>query len=327
MYKKAAENLFDITVRLPDSPLKDLHAYLIKGEDRNLLVDTGYNRPECLQCISEAFEAIGVSPENTDIFITHQHPDHLGLVPVLKRENTRVFMSRSDVKRRIWSCKPEINDLIRADLKLAGFPDNEIENNAFLSSKEALREPFLDYTPLDEGSILSYGGYEFETIATPGHCPGHMCLYDKRRRVLIAGDHVLFGITPNISRWVGVSDSLGDYVHSLMKIRDLEVEHLLCAHRAVTGTLAERVDEIIEHHGARVRETLDVLDAHPGTSAYELAGYMHWNISHPGGWDKFPLAQKPFAVYEVCAHLDYLLVRSSAEKQVRDGVEYYYPKK
>jgi hypothetical protein len=34
------ESLYRIIVPLPNSPLKDLNSYVIKGEDRNLIIDT-----------------------------------------------------------------------------------------------------------------------------------------------------------------------------------------------------------------------------------------------------------------------------------------------
>jgi glyoxylase-like metal-dependent hydrolase (beta-lactamase superfamily II) len=77
---------------------------------------------------------------------------------------------------------------------------------------------------VDEGDVLSYGGYDFEAISTPGHTPGQMCLYDAKSRVMILGDHVLFDITPNIVSWETMEDSLGTYLESLRKIAAYDVE-------------------------------------------------------------------------------------------------------
>ena len=71
------------------------------------------------------------------------------------------------------------------------------------------------YTELQDGAALHYGGRMLRCVLTPGHTPGHLCLYDPARRRLFCGDHVLFHITPNICRWQGVEDSLGDYLKSL----------------------------------------------------------------------------------------------------------------
>ena len=46
MATKIAENLYKQVVPLPNNPLREINAYIITGE-RNLLIDTGFNRPEC----------------------------------------------------------------------------------------------------------------------------------------------------------------------------------------------------------------------------------------------------------------------------------------
>lgn len=290
-----------------------------------MLVDTGDDKPACLEMLCAALNELKVSMDNTDIFLTHLHTDHLGLVPYLATESTRVFMGSKDVARQLIICTPKVNDDTREKQRRAGFSPEEIELCPLLKPDSAFISPFINYIGLDEGAELEYGGYKFVTIETPGHTPGHMCLYDKEHKIMIVGDHVLFSITPNISNWSGVKDPLGDYVKSLMKVRDYDVKHLLTAHRDVTGELAERVDEIIEHHGVRVRETLDVLDANPGLTAYEIAGHMQWNIRYSGDWSNFPIQQKSFAVYEICAHLDYLVQRGRARREEIDGVDYFYP--
>lgn len=38
-------------------------------------------------------------------------------------------------------------------------------------------EPFDGYTYLEDGDKLHYGGVDLEAIWTPGHTPGHFCLY------------------------------------------------------------------------------------------------------------------------------------------------------
>ena len=41
---------------------------------------------------------------------------------------------------------------------------------------------------LIQGDILTFGKSSFEILFTPGHAPGHICLYSKEKNVLIAGD-------------------------------------------------------------------------------------------------------------------------------------------
>ena len=41
---------------------------------------------------------------------------------------------------------------------------------------------------LDQGDTLTFGESSFEILFTPGHAPGHICLYSKGNNLLIAGD-------------------------------------------------------------------------------------------------------------------------------------------
>ena len=147
-----------------------------------------------------------------------------------------------------------------------------------------------------------------ECILTPGHTPGHLCLFDREEGILFSGDHVLFHITPNICRWTGVKDSLGDYLASLERVNDLPVQRLLPAHRMEQGALPQRIKELKHHHRIRLDSALDIVRHTPGLTAYDIAGRMAWSI-RCRSWADFPVTQKFFAVGEALAHLDYLEVR------------------
>ena len=53
MVKEIIPNIYSIPVPLPNNPLKELNAYLIKGPDRSLLMDTGFNLPECREALEK----------------------------------------------------------------------------------------------------------------------------------------------------------------------------------------------------------------------------------------------------------------------------------
>jgi glyoxylase-like metal-dependent hydrolase (beta-lactamase superfamily II) len=41
---------------------------------------------------------------------------------------------------------------------------------------------------LQAGDTLTFGKSSFEILFTPGHAPGHICLYSKENKLLISGD-------------------------------------------------------------------------------------------------------------------------------------------
>jgi glyoxylase-like metal-dependent hydrolase (beta-lactamase superfamily II) len=325
LYTHITDNIFCINVELPGSALKNTNAYLIKGEDRNLLIDTGFPQAACLRALNAGLSELGVTMSETDIFLTHLHSDHTGLVPQIAEKDTQIYMSAKDCDLIGFPATQSGLDTLIAEQKLSGFSDAHVR--AFFSgpSHRLFAGRMPDIRRLDDGAILSYGGRKLRAILTPGHTPGHMCLYDAADRVMFLGDHVLFDITPNIVTWRGFPDPLGKYVSSLLDISGYDVSIPLPGHRGVSGTLPDRIGAIIEHHGRRIKELADVLDAYPDSTAYQLAGHLSWNIRFDGEWENFPLEQKYFAVGETKAHLEYLEVRGRAVKERRGECFYYFP--
>jgi len=123
MPEEICRNLYRIEVPLPDSPLKSLNSYVIRGKDRNLVIDTGFNRKTCLTAMQTGLSALGIDLSRTDFFITHLHADHFGLVGRLATDTSRIYFSRPDAEiMENWEgFEPMI-----AYAGKHGFPENEL---------------------------------------------------------------------------------------------------------------------------------------------------------------------------------------------------------
>ncbi len=298
-------NIYSFQVPLPGNPLKWLNVYVIKGEGhgRNLLIDTGFKRSECLDALLLGMRELELDPNNTDVLLTHLHSDHTGNAPELNRLGSRLLMSRIDNEMLNDDGWPERKERSLREGMPADVMEVVFDNNPATIYAPA---PF-DAEWLHDGDIISYGGYNLECILTPGHTPGHICLYEKRTKTMFLGDHVLFDITPNIINWEGIEDSLGDYVDSLRKIMKYDVTTALPSHRTTGNlTMEERIVQIIEHHKHRLDETESIIRDTPNLSAYEITGLMKWRI-RAKNWEEFPPGQKWFAMGEAMSHLDYLI--------------------
>ena len=322
MAERIAEDLWRLDIPLVGNPLKNLNSYLIVGE-RSLLIDTGFRQEPCREAMERQLTEVGVDRDRMDIFLTHLHSDHTGLAPELVRPGCRVYIGAVDGQ---WMAEHRDESAWRTTYEgyvREGFSREEMavlwDSNP---AKNAGPAAYDDYVFLKDGDMLACGGHTLRCVLTPGHTPGHLCLYEPERRWLFSGDHVLFHITPNICRWSGVEDSLGNYLESLKKVRDLPVELLLPAHRAETGELAARVDALTAHHARRVENAWETVRGEPGLTAYEIAGRMAWSI-RCRNWAEFPLTQKYFAVGETLSHLDYLAGLGRVARRW-DGEQYRY---
>jgi len=203
--KEIFNSIYQLEIPLPRNPLKTLNSYLIKGEKRSLLIDTGFNRTECKEAQLKEVGSLGLDWSDIDFFITHVHGDHSGLVYNLADGNSRVYCSRSDayfIKATMTA--PYWNEIDALYIN-HGYPREDLRSN-----RDTIQSYFsgsdISFTYIQDGDVIEVGEYKLICIATPGHSPEHMCLYEPQNRCLISGDHILSGITSNITVWSGVDD-------------------------------------------------------------------------------------------------------------------------
>jgi glyoxylase-like metal-dependent hydrolase (beta-lactamase superfamily II) len=322
--EKISENIYRIKVRLPRNPLKYLNSYLVLGKDRNLLIDTGFHLPESYADLVAGLDAIPHDADRTDVFLTHCDSDHSGNGGRSCRPSCRVYISRIDKPLvEFFMRMPEkAEEAFRRIFVTCGFPAGEVDEA--LRINPALKNNAVtdfESVPVDDGHAFDLGGVKLRAILTPGHSPGHMCLYDEDTKTMFTGDHVLFDITPNITEWRGMDDSLGSYIGSLCRVRGMDVRFALPGHRE-SGDFYARIDGIIKHHDARLAEVITVMGEMTRRVAYDIASKMTWKIT--GDWKAFPIAQKFFAVGESRSHLRYLELRGMVRRERDESNETEY---
>jgi glyoxylase-like metal-dependent hydrolase (beta-lactamase superfamily II) len=320
MTEELYPGLYRIHIPLPESPLKYLNSYVIKGKERNLIIDTGLNRDVCKKAMMEGLDELGISLDSVDLFITHLHADHFGLVSQLAQENTQIYFNRPDSELiENWQ---GFEPMIKYGGQ-SGFPEDLLRNA--LSQHPGFKYgtgwmPSLSL--IADGQKLSVGDYTFTCIQTPGHTNGHTCLYEAEKKIFIAGDHILYDITPNIQCWSDEGDPLGSYMASLDKVRGLEVSQALPGHRNLFTCFKERIDELKEHHSRRLEEVIEILQKKSPQNAFEVASQMTWDLKAKS-WEDFPLAQKWFATGEAISHLRYLEKRNRIRRAENQPVILY----
>lgn len=319
MLTKIAENIYRKVVPLPNNPLREINAYIITGE-RSLLIDTGFNRSECEAALQEAFDELGIT--ETDLFITHLHSDHCGLICKFAKEGSILYAGETDGELINFEAGNLYWKMLDDLFIRYGFPKADFGRNTDIHpGRKYCHENRVDFTYIKEGDILEYGGYRLQTVETPGHTPGHMCLYDKEKKILFGGDHILGTITPNICIELGVENPLQDYLNSLKKVEKMDVELLLSAHGTPIENMYERIHELQQHHAERLEEVLKILGGEWKT-AYQVAADMTWEIDCKN-WESFPAPQKWFATGEAISHLQYLHYQGKVIREEKDGIYYY----
>jgi glyoxylase-like metal-dependent hydrolase (beta-lactamase superfamily II) len=222
----------------------EVSLYLLRTPDGDVLVDAGM--PGSEDAVEDALDRAGSSRSRiTQTVVTHEHPDHLGLAvwigaPVsmhpLTRELLALFVNAdpgrySRLLDRYW-------------LQAEDIPDPSMFNmfRAMLSIPDASRD-------VNDGDVVAGG---WTAVWTPGHSPGHLCLYHAGHRALIAGDHVLPGYTPHVGMDPFHDDPVGAFVDSLLRVATLDVDVVLPGHGEPFTDLQAGVDALTGHHAKRL---------------------------------------------------------------------------
>jgi glyoxylase-like metal-dependent hydrolase (beta-lactamase superfamily II) len=318
------KDIYQVEIPLKGNPLRAIYSYIIKGQDANgnpmcFIIDTGFNAPACRQALEEALDALQVDLKMSKLIITHLHSDHSGLAAALSLGGVEVMTGNVDGQM--------INDM-STEAYWDGFKQRarmlDLEKDGVVFTdhpgyKYCPKKP-IDYTPLSEGDTLEIGGYTFTVIDVPGHTPGHIALYEKTHKFLISGDHILDPITPNIAFWGFEWNILEVYLKSLDKVRAMDVEKILPAHRKIITNPVERIDALKAHHVERLEEVQALIGDY--TSVRDVAAAMKWSLRQKD-WTDFPDPQKWFASGEAMSHLEYLFITKRADRIEKDGILLY----
>ena len=319
MCQEILPNLFRLKIPLPESPLKYLNSYVIRDSDKSMIIDTGLNRKECLEAMMAGLRKVGINLEKSDIFITHLHADHFGLVAKLATDTSNIYFSRPE--KELLESREGFDAMIRYAGK-NGFPENELRSAL---DKHPGAKYGSDWIPemkvLDDGDEIYVGDYHFKCVATPGHTMGHICLYEPSKKILVSGDHILIDITPNIQCWSDTQNPLKHYLASLDKVAGLQVALILPGHRRLIKNHNTRIEELKQHHAHRLNEVLTILEGEP-LNAFQVASRMTWDIK-AASWDHFPVEQRWFATGEAISHLRYLEEEGKLARNNSDKIKLY----
>lgn len=321
MTEEILHNLYRIEVPLKGNPLKALNAYFIRGGESDLLIDTGFRTEECFNALKAGLNELHYDPERMDVMLTHFHADHSGLCDLIVDPSRHVFMQENEYAfEKTFPMVMMFNDVKQTYRKEGFIGDVTREpGRAEYIRADYTKDVYLTYK---EGDVFEIGDYTLEPVHVPGHTPNNSMLYDRKHKLMFTGDHVLFDITPNIPIFPGTDNSLGDYLNSLKKAEQYDVEIAIPGHRK-TGNYYERIAQLQKHHEERLEEVKRIIRDNPLCTAYEIAAQMQWRI-HAKNWAEFPMTQKWFAMGECISHVRYLVYKGDIGSQIReDGIRVY----
>jgi len=296
--EEAAPGLTQIKLPLPFE-LREVNVYLLRtSENGYTLIDTGYHAQDCFDTLEASLQHLRVHwTDIRQVVLTHMHPDHMGnahRILELTQGGASLTMHHREEAHLRQIAEAGRPPWFEAMMRLAGTPP-ELEQEvyaAFTYIRNHTRA-LIPQTLWRGGEMLED---RFEVVHTPGHSPGHVCLFERPAGLLLSGDHMLPGITPNIG-WLPDEDPLGDYLASLGKVAPFEVETVMPAHGKPFAEHRGWLEDTARHHEERCAEIRRFLADTPA-SAHEIVGRIWTRKLAPFHYQ--------FAVSEILAHLEYM---------------------
>lgn len=320
-------------IKLPlpaGAALSHINTYLIEGSKGNLLIDTGFDTPEAFAALRDGLRDSGFGFKDiSQIVVTHIHPDHYGQAYKLK-QMSEATVAFSEIEQRFLESRYVNSDKLLAEVQLLfkrnGVPEDDLSEltEAALAVKQFVGLVSPD-VKLKNGDKISTGSSELKVFLTPGHSPGHICLYEPKRKFLFSGDHILPDIFPHVGLHPQSGENpLGDFFNSFEPMANLEVNFIFPGHGSVFSGFKLRVGELFHHHEQRQLAIMKVIRDDPKT-AYQIATDIPWM---PAGaavkFEKLSVFDKRLAVMETLAHLRLLVIEGKAERITQQDIDLYW---
>lgn len=199
---------------------------LLLDNETIILVDTGFQGQ--LSKIQEVVENIGISFNKINmVILTHHDIDHIGSLKNIKSQLSDNIKTLAHVEEI-----PYIQG-DKCPIKLAKLEENlNLLSPEMKEIYETLKAAFqsckikIDKTLTDEQELPFCGG--ITVIHTPGHTIGHICLYLKKSKVLIAGDMLSIedGALVLSPEHINYDNSMN--MKSLEKLANLDIQSVIC---------------------------------------------------------------------------------------------------
>ena len=104
--KEIFPDIFCKVIVFEDKHALPRNLYIIKGTDRSLMIDTTYRYKHAWREMNQMIQELNIDYKKLDLFITHNHPDHVGYVYELQQLGVNVYMNpeEAELKTDILQC-------------------------------------------------------------------------------------------------------------------------------------------------------------------------------------------------------------------------------
>jgi glyoxylase-like metal-dependent hydrolase (beta-lactamase superfamily II) len=236
MFTKNDGTVYPIIVPAPNG-LKSYNFYLFKQAGSLSLIDAGIDSEDCWKYFCETLTEHDLGLEDiTEIILTHNHHDHVGLVNrICAKKEVPVYAHADSIYRlkrdkEFFALRVEFFKQLYEQNGCGAAGEKQVQKlrDAFIENER--NKIRADISPIN-GSDQVAG---MQVLETPGHSPDHLVLFDEGRKWMFGGDHLISHISSNAILEPDRNGkrilTLLKYLDSLQTCRALDVETVFPGH-------------------------------------------------------------------------------------------------
>ncbi len=296
--------IWRLTLPLEDTVERTSSCYFIRGDSHgDLLVDVGGDSDLTERALTAALDRLGVEEAGLDVFITHEHCDHWGMLARMGRWVRRIFASPACIELMDPAASFRLAQELRRRMHAEGFSQAEdADLFTIVGQSSAPATSRLSLRGVNDGDVIEVGGRRLSVWLTHGHSAGQACLFHEPSRTLLCGDEVLALTTPPLLHDGTGEDRLGGYLALLDTLDERRVARILPGHGPTIDDVPERVATLRARHLHRLDEVCGlVADGH--RTAREIAPSIAWHTCVQ--WHDLSPALRWLTVSETLVYLDH----------------------
>jgi glyoxylase-like metal-dependent hydrolase (beta-lactamase superfamily II) len=170
------------------------HTYVIWGKEKKVLIDIGRNQK--IDKLAQAMKVDGLDLEKiNEIWITHAHPDHATIAPLVKRLNCLVRCHPKAVE--ILTASSPWTVLLDKQVKIAGDWRKQIYSIPGFIARIGLKWTYGKWhlslsksqiQPFKDREVIDFSGHKLGVFFSPGHSDTEVAFWLKKDKILVSGD-------------------------------------------------------------------------------------------------------------------------------------------
>ncbi|MGR3469324.1 MAG: MBL fold metallo-hydrolase [Shimia sp.] len=317
---EVADGIFWLRLPLPMA-LDHVNIYALDDGDGWTVVDTGMAWAKGEAALDAALSGPLKGKPITRIWLTHHHPDHVGMAGRLMAQGAELSTTRT----AYLTARMLMLDVQEAHTAKSVTFYTRSGMAPKVLAKRLTERPFnfadicdplpLGYRRIREGDVLHAAGRDWTVRIGHGHAPEHATFWADD--VVLAGDQILPSISPNIGLYPTEpeADPVGEWLESCERLRAVGGDPLILGgHKLPFRGLDKRLEQLVEnHHG--VLDRLHTALRTPSTAGETFLPIFKREIS--GG-------EYGLALVEAYAHCHHLYLQGRATRNLRDDGAYVF---